>query len=58
MNGFASHGLDEDRFAEKGSIVSAFDAFREFSSSMVIQNCSSGPSVQFLDSHTLGGVVG
>ncbi|OBT45700.1 hypothetical protein VE00_03903 [Pseudogymnoascus sp. WSF 3629] len=27
MNGFASHGLDEDRFAEKGSIVSAFDAF-------------------------------
>jgi hypothetical protein len=31
MNGFASHGLDEDRFAEKGSIVSAFDAFREFS---------------------------
>jgi hypothetical protein len=27
MNGFASHGLDEDAFAEKGNIVQAFDAF-------------------------------
>ncbi|KAH8687182.1 endoplasmic reticulum vesicle transporter-domain-containing protein [Tricladium varicosporioides] len=27
MNGFASHGLDEDAFGEKGNIVSAFDAF-------------------------------
>jgi len=31
MNGFASHGLDEDAFAEKkGGIVQAFDAFRKF----------------------------
>ena len=31
MNGFASHGLDEDAFGEKrGNIVQAFDAFREF----------------------------
>jgi hypothetical protein len=29
MNGFASHGLDEDAFAEKGNIVKAFDAFRK-----------------------------
>jgi hypothetical protein len=29
MNGFASHGLDEDAFGEKrGNIVQAFDAFR------------------------------
>ncbi|RFU27253.1 hypothetical protein B7463_g9076, partial [Scytalidium lignicola] len=27
MNGFAEHGLDEKAFGEKGSIVSAFDAF-------------------------------
>ncbi|RCI13140.1 hypothetical protein L249_1138, partial [Ophiocordyceps polyrhachis-furcata BCC 54312] len=27
MNGFDKHGLDEDRFGAKGSIVSAFDAF-------------------------------
>ena len=32
MNGFASHGLDEDAFGEKGSsIVKAFDAFRKCS---------------------------
>jgi hypothetical protein len=30
MNGFADHGLDEDAFGEKGNLVSAFDAFREF----------------------------
>ena len=30
MNGFASHGLDEDAFGEKGNIVRAFDAFRKF----------------------------
>lgn len=31
MNGFASHGLDEGAFGEKGSnIVQAFDAFRKF----------------------------
>jgi hypothetical protein len=57
MNGFASHGLDEDRFAEKGSIVSAFDAFREFSSFVVIQNASSGPSVQFLGSRNSCGAA-
>jgi hypothetical protein len=29
MNGFASHGLDEDAFGQKRSnIVQAFDAFR------------------------------
>lgn len=29
MNGFASHGLDEDAFGQKrGNIVQAFDAFR------------------------------
>lgn len=31
MNGFANHGLDEDAFGEKGSIVRAFDAFRKCS---------------------------
>lgn len=32
MNGFSSHGLDEDAFGEKkGNIVQAFDAFREYS---------------------------
>lgn len=30
MNGFSSHGLDEDAFGEKkGNIVQAFDAFRK-----------------------------
>jgi hypothetical protein len=34
MNGFASHGLDEDAFGEKkGNIVQAFDAFRKFNQS-------------------------
>ncbi len=28
MNGFEKHSLDEDNFAAKGSVVSAFDAFR------------------------------
>jgi len=38
MNGFASHGLDEDAFGEKkGNIVQAFDAFRKF----IILNTSS-----------------
>jgi hypothetical protein len=32
MNGFASHGLDDDAFGEKrGNIVQAFDAFRKYS---------------------------
>jgi hypothetical protein len=32
MSGFASHGLDEDDFGEKGNnIVQAFDAFRKSS---------------------------
>lgn len=31
MNGFASHGLDEDAFGEKkGNIVQAFDYFRKY----------------------------
>ena len=29
MNGFEKHDLDEDAFGAKGSIVSAFDAFRK-----------------------------
>lgn len=29
MNGFKDHSLDDDAFGAKGSIVSAFDAFRE-----------------------------
>lgn len=33
QNGFKSHdGLDDDAFGAKGSIVSAFDAFRKHSS--------------------------
>lgn len=30
MNGYEKHQLDEDAFGAKGSIVSAFDAFRMF----------------------------
>lgn len=30
MNEFREKGLDEDAFGEKGNIVAAFDAFREF----------------------------
>jgi hypothetical protein len=38
MNGFASHGLDEDAFGEKrGNIVQAFDAFRMSSLSILFQ---------------------
>lgn len=29
MNGFQDHKLDDDAFGAKGSIVSAFDAFRK-----------------------------
>lgn len=29
LNGFKDHSLDDDTFGAKGSIVSAFDAFRE-----------------------------
>lgn len=29
LNGFKEHSLDDDAFGAKGSIVSAFDAFRE-----------------------------
>jgi hypothetical protein len=35
MNGYASHGLDEDAFGEKSSVkgsLKTFDAFRKFSS--------------------------
>jgi hypothetical protein len=43
MNGFADHGLDEDRFGEKGgSIVAAFDAFRKFPR-MRLYKFTSGP---------------
>lgn len=31
LNGFKDHGLDDDAFGAKGSIVSAFDAFRKSS---------------------------
>ncbi len=38
MNGFASHGLDEDAFGEKrGNIVQAFDAFRMISPPILSQ---------------------
>ncbi len=30
MNGYEKSGFNEDDFAAKGSIVSAFDAFRTF----------------------------
>lgn len=30
MNHFEKQGLNEDNFGAKGSIVSAFDAFRKF----------------------------
>jgi hypothetical protein len=43
MNGFASHGLDEAAFGEKGSIVKAFDAFRK--SSRVVQTLLRDPLV-------------
>lgn len=29
MNNFEKHGFDDDNFGAKGSIVSAFDAFRK-----------------------------
>lgn len=29
LNGFKDHSLDDDAFGAKGSIVSAFDAFRK-----------------------------
>jgi hypothetical protein len=30
MNGYEKQSLEEDNFGAKGSVVSAFDAFREF----------------------------
>lgn len=33
MNGFEKHSLNDDNFSAKGSIVSAFDAFRMLSPS-------------------------
>ena len=37
MNGFEKHGLEDDNFGAKGSVVSAFDAFR--TPATVLSNC-------------------
>ncbi|KAE9375319.1 DUF1692-domain-containing protein [Stipitochalara longipes BDJ] len=43
MNGFASHGLDEDAFGEKrGNIVQAFDAFPKAKPQYVTQTSGGG----------------
>lgn len=39
INGFKEHDLDDDPFAAKGGIVSAFDAFRKLVSHPVLRCC-------------------
>jgi hypothetical protein len=61
MNGFAEHGLDDGAFGEKtGNIVKAFDAFREFYSSLTSARCGDrrktgigGAIILFLTSFTI-----
>lgn len=56
MNGFADRGLDEDKFGEKGNIVSAFDAFRKFSL-MCFYALRFGRFMPFAVSHVLSAAI-